>query len=276
MKKLENFIVELIKLSVYAIAIVGVIAFIGESLFPSANSGFIINIGTFIGLVYLFNVYRAFQNTFNTKTINSSTNSISRNENQFKQLFKNTTQSNDSLISSKLKVVEVIEKQYHTGVFTEHEKNELINKLFKEKQNEELEKIKENYKSVLDPFRDKFLDIYSIDSVELEDLHNQGVIDEKTLKSKLNILAVNVAKRIQKEIRFKSTKGFEVYQGLEVKNGNAVGVIVEIINSKEIRAQLNWDNSLTKEWSIIDLTPTGKVNTDLKDWDLDQNNFLLQ
>ena len=176
---------------------------------------------------------------------------------------------------SQLTEIEKIERQYDKGIFTEKEKNDLINKILNEKQNEELEKIKENYNGVLDPYRDKFLEIYSIEYVELEDLRNQGIIDEKTLKSKLKILEMNIAKRIQKEIRFKSIKGFEVYQGLEVKNGNAVGVIVEIINSKEIRAQLNWDNSLTQEWSIVDLTPTGKVNSKIKDWELNENNFLL-
>ena len=137
-------------------------------------------------------------------------------------------------------------------------------------------KIKSNYKQILDPYRDKFFEIYAIEYVELEDLHNQGIIDEKMLISKLEILKINISKRIQKEIRFKSIKGFEVYQGLEVENGNAVGVIVEIINSKKIRAQLNSDNSLTQEWSIVDITPTGKVNSDIGDWELSINNFLLQ
>ena len=96
------------------------------------------------------------------------------------------------------------------------------------------------------------------------------------MESKLEILKINIAKRIQREIRFKSMKGFEVYQGLEVKNGNAVGVIVEIINSNKVRTQLNWDNSLSQEWLITDINPTGKVNLDIGDWDLDKNNFLLQ
>jgi hypothetical protein len=178
---------------------------------------------------------------------------------------------------SQLTEIEKIERLYEKGIFTEQEKNDLINKIFKEKQNDELEKIKENYNSVLDPYRDKFLEIYSIEYVELEDLHNQGIIDEKTLKSKLEILKINIAKRIQKEIRFKSIKGFEVYQGLEIKNGCAVGVIVEIINSKEIRAQLNWDSTLSvMPWSIIDITPTGQVKKNIKDWELSKNNFLLQ
>ena len=171
---------------------------------------------------------------------------------------------------SQLTEIEKIERQYEKGIFTEQEKNDLINKILNEDEalftNREIEKIKSNYKQTLDPYRDKFLEIYSIEYVELEDLHNQGIIDEKMLISKLEILKINIAKRIQKEIRFKSIKGFEVYQGLEVENGDAVGVIVEIINSKEIRAQLNWDNSYAQEWSIVDITPTGKVNSGIGDY----------
>jgi uncharacterized membrane protein YhaH (DUF805 family) len=177
--------------------------------------------------------------------------------------------------TSKLTEIEKIERQYEKGIFTEQEKNDLINTIFKDKQNENLEKIKENYNSVLDAYRDKFLEIYSIEYLELEDLHNQGIIDEKTLESKLEILRINIAKRIQKEIKFRSMKGFEVYQGLEVKHGNEVGVIVEIINSQEIRTQLNWNDTLSSKWSIIDITPTGNVFTSFKDFDLDKNNFLL-
>jgi hypothetical protein len=209
----------------------------------------------------------------------TKTNTDNKSPSKPKEYISNVEQIHDYVSSnniSQLTEIEKIERQYEKGIFTEHEKNDLINKIFKERQNHELEKIKENYNSVLNPYRDKFLEIYSIEYIELEDLHNQGIIDEKTLNSKLKILEINIAKRIQKEIRFKSIKGFEVYQGLEVKNGNAVGVIVEIINSKEIRTQLNWDNSLSQEWLITDIKPTGKVSLDIGDWDLDKNNFLLQ
>ena len=179
---------------------------------------------------------------------------------------------------SQLTEIEKIERQYEKGIFTEQEKNDLINKILKEKQNDEIEKIKENYNSVLDPYRDRFLEIYSIECVELEDLHNQGIIDKKTLKSKLKILEINIAKRIQKQIKFKSIKGFEVYQGLEVKNDNLVGIIAEIVNSKEVRIQstVGKTTTLSKRLTINDIFPTGKVYTNISDWDLDENNFLLQ
>ena len=179
---------------------------------------------------------------------------------------------------SQLTEIEMIERQYEKGIFSKQEKNDLINKILKEKQNDELEKIKENYNSVLDPYRDRFLEIYSMECLELEDLHNKGIIDNKTLKSKLKVLQINIAKRIQKKIRFKSIKGFEVYLGLEVKIDNLLGTIAEIVNSKKVRIQSTAGNSFTlsKHLNINDIVPTGKVFTNTRDWDLDENNFLLQ
>ena len=214
---------------------------------------------------------------FTTKTEHKSSSKAKENNNTSNVAQIDGDASSNDI--SQLNEIEKIKRQYEKGIFTEQEKNDLINKILNEDEalftNREIEKIKSNYKQILDPYRDKFLEIYSIEYVELEDLHNQGIIDEKMLISKLEILKINIAKRIQKEIRFKSIKGFEVYQGLIVKNGNEVGAIVEVINSKEIRVQLNWDNSLSQVWLISDINPTGKVKKNIKDWDLYKNNFLL-
>lgn len=289
MKKLEVFVKQI--LFIILCFVVGLFLFqaIGKTFFPDQRGDVIIKSATYFLLPYIAMVIYAFKRLFSND--NSSTHEevmgydfTTKTEHKSSSKPKEyTNTSNVGQIDadassndiSQLTEIEKIERQYEKGIFTEQEKNDLINKIFKEKQNDELEKIKENYNSVLDPYRDKFLEMYSDEYLELEDLKNQGIIDEKTLNSKLRILKINIAKRIQKEIKFKSIKCFEVYQGLEVKNGNAVGVIVEIINSKEIRAKLNWDNSLSQEWLITDLNPTGKVNTDIGDWELDENNFLL-
>ena len=294
MKKLEVFVKQI--LFIILCFVVGLILFqaIGKTFFPDQRGEVIVKSATYFLLPYIAMVIYAFKRLFSND--NSSTHEevmgydfTTKTEHKSSSKPKeytntsNVGQIDDDASSndiSQLTEIEKIERQYEKGIFTEQEKNDLINKILNEDEalftNREIEKIKSNYKQTLDPYRDKFLEIYAIEYVELEDLHNQGIIDEKMLISKLEILKINIAKRIQKEIRFKSIKGFEVYQGLEVENGDAVGVIVEIINSKEIRAQLNWDNSLTQEWSIVDITPTGKVNSDIGDWELSVNNFLLQ
>ena len=280
MKKLEIFIVSIIKLTVYYIAIVGVIAFIGDSLFPSTDSEFILRISTFIGLTYLFSAYKVFRNTFtkdeNLNTNNSTTVNTSRNEYPLKPSFQNTPQTNESSNFTQLSPIENIERQYEKGIFTEKEKNELIDNIINENQKYKTEIINDNYKNVLDPYRDLFLEMYSVEYVELEILFEQGIINDKTFDIKLKLLKINIAKRIQKEIKFKTIKGFEIFVGLEVKNENLHGVIVEIVNSKEVHVQLTWDRKISKPWPIAKLSSNGKVNFDIKDWDLAENNFLLQ
>jgi len=227
------------------------------------------------------------ENNYGMPSSSSNSNTNTKHEEEFGSNYKSKTYTNTNNVGliddhvssndiSQLSPIEKIERQYEKGIFTEKEKEDLISNVLNEKQNEEIEKIKENYNNVLDTYRDVFLEMYTVECIEIEDLYKQEIIDEKTFKSKLNLLKTNIAKRIQKEIKFKTIKGFEIFIGLEVKNENLHGVIVEIINSKKVCVQLNFDQKFSKPWSIDHITPNGKVKTDVGDWELDENNFLLQ
>ena len=185
---------------------------------------------------------------------------------------------------SKLSEIEKIERQYQKGIFSEEEKQALINNILDKKQNAEIEKIKSNYSTVLNVYKDKFQHIYDNESIELIDLNKQGIIDENTLNDKLSLLKTNIAKRIQKEIKFKCILGFEVFIGLGVKKiktsfledmDEISGSIIEVVNSKEVRVK--WDsNTISKPISLTQLSVSG-VNKDIKDdWELSKDNFLLE
>mgnify|MGYP000957114126 CR=1 FL=1 len=302
MKKLEVFVKKILFVSISFVVGLFLFKVIGDKFFPDHSGESMVKSATYFLLPYLVATYYAFRGLFTadnysridqdmsldvTSALANENESLSKS-NKYKDKSKENIKNNkgenieqvnndaSSIDSSQLPHIEMIERQYEKGIFTYKEKEDLIKKVFNEKQDEEIEKIKENYDRVLDSYRDMYLERYSLEYVELEDLLTQGIIDDKTLNSKLNILEINIAKQIQKEISFKSIKGFDVYYGLEVKNENAVGAIVEIINCQEIRVQLNWDNSLSQIWPIKNLSPTGKVKIDLKDWGLSDNNFLLQ
>ena len=192
---------------------------------------------------------------------------------------ENETKANEIIIPE----IEKIKRQYEKGVFSENEKDDLIEKILTQKQNEEIEKIKEKYKFVLQPFKKKYNHLFKEESIEINELHNQGVIDKITLNEKLNTIKLIVAKKIQKEIKFKSMLAIEIYQGVVVRKekpsffddwDDRRGRIIEIVNSNEVKVL--WDNGgISKPLSLdsIIITDTHK-EIDI-DWDLDKNNFLF-
>ena len=185
---------------------------------------------------------------------------------------------------SELSEIEKIERQHQKGIFSEEEKQVLINNILDKKQNAEIEKIKSNYSTVLNVYKDKFQHIYDEESIDLEDLQKQGIIDENTLADKLSLLKINIAKRIQKEIKFKCILGFEVFQGLGVEKikpsfledfDEISGSVIEIVNSKEVRVKWS-SNSISPPISLTKLKVTGVSNDILNDWTLSKDNFLLE
>lgn len=179
--------------------------------------------------------------------------------------------------------IEKIKRQFEKGVFSENEKDYLIEKILTQTQNEEIEKIKENYKFVLQPFKKKYNHLFKEESIEINELHNQGVIDKMTLNNKLNTIKSIVAKKIQKEIKFKSMIASEIYQGVVVKEEkpsyfdgwvNRRGRIIEIVNPYEVK--ILWDSGkISKPLSIGDIIITETHKEIDTDWDLSKKNFLF-
>jgi len=226
-------------------------------------------------------------NTIDTHIVNKEeeqSSSAQPNTNPEKINVEVSQEKKQSSDYTQLSEIEKIERQYEKGIFSEEEKQKLINNILDKKQNEEIEKIKSSYATVLNEYRDKLNQNYNEESAELVDLQQQGIIDEKILTDKLSLLKINIAKRIQKEIKFKCILGFEVFQGLGVKKINSSflddsdeisGNVIEIVNSKEVRVK--WDsNSLSPPISLTKLSVTGVNNDILNDWELSDEDFLLK